>query len=61
MYDYCDNNTYGYVEWSDVVNTPTTVKGYGITDAYTAEDIDKIVGNINVNDLNSMLDETFGN
>ena len=59
--DYCDNNTYGYVEWSDVVNTPTTVKGYGITDAYTTEDINNIVGNINETELDNMLDETFGN
>ena len=62
-------NTFtGTIAWKDITNTPTTIEGYGITDAYTMNDVDSIVenievsgggGNININevDLNAMLDD----
>ena len=31
------------VEWDDVKNTPTTVSGYGITDAYTKSETDSLL------------------
>lgn len=32
--------------WEDITGTPTTLAGYGITDAYTKEEIDAMIGNI---------------
>jgi len=31
---------HGSLDWDDVYNTPTTISGYGITDAYTTTEID---------------------
>ena len=39
------------VPWSGVQNTPTTLSGYGITDAYTSEHIDNTF--VNVEDVSS--------
>lgn len=59
----------GTIAWKDITNTPTTIEGYGITDAYTMDDVDNIVENIeisgggndsvNINeaDLNAMLND----
>lgn len=56
----------GTIAWKDITNTPTTIAGYGITDAYTMNDVDNIVENIEISsgggdvsinetDLNEML------
>lgn len=31
------------VNWDDIVNTPTTVSGYGIADAYTKTEVDSLI------------------
>lgn len=33
------------IEWSTIVNTPTTLAGYGITDAYTQAQVDALLAN----------------
>ena len=43
------------VTWSGVTGKPTTISGYGITNAYTKTEIDTIVG-----DINSALDAING-
>lgn len=54
-----DNTMYGTVAWEDIVNTPTTIGGYGITDAYTDKEVDAKITNvgiqINEKELNDML------
>jgi hypothetical protein len=59
----------GTIAWKDITDTPTTIEGYGITDAYTMDDVDNIVENIeisgggsgsvsiNESDLNAMLND----
>lgn len=58
-----DNTMYGTVAWEDVVNTPTTIGGYGITDAYTDVEVDIKIANLDISepDLNQMLDDVLGN
>ena len=34
------------IDWSRIVNTPTTLAGYGITDAYTDVQVDEMIKNI---------------
>lgn len=57
----------GAVPWSMIENTPTTLAGYGITDAYTTVQVDNklsaldVNDNINENELNRMLDGIFKN
>jgi hypothetical protein len=60
------------IDWANIVNTPITLGGYGITDAYTNAEVDEIVenieitggggGNTNVNEqeLNDMLADILG-
>lgn len=38
----------GTIAWDNITNTPTTIAGYGITDAYTINEVDTIVENIEV-------------
>jgi len=40
--------SYDTVRWQDITDTPTSIAGYGITDAYTEEEIDKKLKNINI-------------
>ncbi len=60
--------SYDTVRWKDIVGTPTTIGGYGITDAYTDKEVDEIIENIEVSggsgsvsideeNLNQMLSE----
>lgn len=60
----------GTISWDNITNTPTTIGGYGITDAYTIKEVDKIVkniegsgsgsiGNIDENELNNMLSDVL--
>ena len=37
--------------WSRVSETPTTLRGYGITDAYTKTEVDQKVANVTVNNV----------
>lgn len=37
--------------WSRVSETPTTVRGYGITDAYTKSEVDQKLSNVTVNNV----------
>lgn len=37
--------------WSRVSETPTTLKGYGITDTYTKSEVDQKVANVTVNNV----------
>jgi hypothetical protein len=58
---------YNKTSWDMIENTPTTIDGYGITDAYTTAQIDDKFSNLDVNDdvneiklntmLNSILDD----
>lgn len=65
--DTPDSPVSGPVAWDDITNKPTTVKGYGITDAYTILEVDKKLENIDVNadmnidenELNDMLAGIF--
>ena len=54
-------NDSGVVAWNDIVNTPTTIEGYGITDAYNKRDTDRMFKNISAtvdsNKLTAMLDD----
>lgn len=45
---YDDIPSYDTVRWQDITGTPTTIGGYGITDAYTEEEIDEKLENIEI-------------
>jgi len=49
----------GAVEWSDVQDTPTTLEGYGITDAASAEDVDEALQGITaeLEEMDTKIDE----
>lgn len=40
--------SYDTVKWEDIVGAPTTLGGYGITDAYTADEVDNKIENVDV-------------
>lgn len=48
----CSCNTdvpsYDAIRWEDILNTPTTIEGYGITDAYTDVEVDEKIENIEI-------------
>lgn len=45
----CDEPaSYDTVRWKDIVGTPTTIDGYGITDAYTDKEVDQIIKDIEI-------------
>ena len=58
----CPDSVY-YVSWDDIINTPSTSDGYGITDVYTKNEVDNKFSNINAtvneSELNKMLEETL--
>ena len=62
-----DPATYDTVKWENIINTPTTIGGYGITDAYTTNEVDDIIDDIRIPDdlnidedkLNKMLNDIF--
>ena len=49
--------------WSEILEIPTTIGGYGITDAYTSAEVDRKIASVNVTideaQLNEMLDDTL--
>lgn len=57
-----DNTAYGTISWSDIANTPDTLSGYGIVDAYTTIEVDNKIENIEVieRELNNMLNDVLG-
>lgn len=40
---YANPSFVASLDWSKILNTPTTISGYGITDAYTKTQVDNIV------------------
>lgn len=44
---------YNTVRWEDIIGSPTTLGGYGITDAYTANEVDAKFDNIEWSDINN--------
>lgn len=43
----CDEiPSYGTIRWQDIVGAPTTLEGYGITNAYTTSEVDNLINNI---------------
>lgn len=61
--EYSDGTHLGPVSWNDIVDTPTTIEGYGITNAYNMVEIDNKLDNIETSvdeqELNDMLGETL--
>lgn len=59
-----DDPVSGPVSWSDIIDIPSTISGYGITDAYTMAEINNKLNNIEVSvdqdELNQMLEKTLG-
>lgn len=67
----CDDmSSYDTVRWQDITGTPTSIEGYGILDAYTINEIDTKLDNIeisggggggsvtiNEDELNKMLED----
>lgn len=57
-------DVYRSVSWDDIIDLPSTISGYGITDAYTITEVDNKIGNIDINinqdELTRMLQETLG-
>lgn len=69
--DCPDNTEYGLISWNDIINTPTTLHGYGIKDAYTSQEVDDKIENIEISggaenvlineaDLDRMLQDVLG-
>lgn len=60
----------GPVSWSNIINTPTTLSGYGIKDAYTKSQVDQKIAdaecdcdgstNVDEQELNNMLEDVLG-
>lgn len=63
--DYSDTPGYAsnYVTWDDILDKPTTIDGYGITDAYTISEVNNKIDNLDIdideNELNQMLEDIF--
>ena len=39
------------LDWSRVSNTPDSLRGYGITDAYTKSEVDNLINNIDIDNV----------
>lgn len=57
-----NNNISGTISWNNITNTPTTLKGYGIKDAYTINEVNAKVQNVEINEqeLNDTLADILG-
>lgn len=66
-----DNTEYGIISWNDIAETPRTLSGYGITDAYTKSETIDLIEDIEItggtgstrvdeDELNQMLDDVLG-
>jgi hypothetical protein len=55
-YGSCDIlPSYDTIRWQDIVGAPTTLGGYGITDAYTSKEVDTKIENVDIewSDINN--------
>ena len=61
--DPSSGSTSGPVTWSDILGKPSTIKGYGITDAYTISEVNNKFDNIDIDideaELNEMLEDVL--
>lgn len=61
--DNYDGPSSNQITWDDILGKPSTIKGYGITDAYTIYEVDNKINSIDVNineeDLNEMLKDVL--
>lgn len=61
--DNYDGPISNQITWDDILGKPSTIEGYGITDAYTIYEVDNKINNIDVNineeDLNEMLKDVL--
>jgi hypothetical protein len=51
---YADPSFVASLDWGKILNTPTTISGYGITDAYTKTEVDTLLDTIEGNEVVSM-------
>jgi hypothetical protein len=56
-------STDGVVTWGDIIGKPSTIKGYGITDAYTIPEVDSKISDLDVSvdkdELDAMLEDVL--
>jgi hypothetical protein len=65
--DYSDapssGSTSGPVTWDDILGKPSTIHGYGITDAYTISEVNSKINNVDMSidetELNEMLEDVL--
>jgi hypothetical protein len=51
---YADPSFVASLDWAKILNTPTTIDGYGITDAYTKDEVDDLIDTVTGNEVVSM-------
>jgi hypothetical protein len=58
-----DNPVDGVVTWDEIIGKPSTIKGYGITDAYTIPEVDSKISDLDVSvdkdELDAMLEDVL--
>jgi hypothetical protein len=51
---YADPSFITSLDWAKIINTPDTLDGYGITDAYTKTEVDDLIDTVSGNEVVSM-------
>lgn len=51
---YADPSFITSLDWAKIINTPDTLDGYGITDAYTKDEVDDLIDTVTGNEVVSM-------
>ena len=51
---YADPSFITSLDWAKIINTPDTLDGYGITDAYTKDEVDDLIDTVTANEVVSM-------
>lgn len=51
---YADPSFITSLDWAKIINTPDTLDGYGITDAYTKTEVDDLIDTVTGNEVVSM-------
>jgi hypothetical protein len=51
---YADPSWITSLDWAKIINTPDTIDGYGITDAYTKTEVDDLIDTVSGNEVVSM-------
>jgi hypothetical protein len=51
---YADPSWITSLDWAKIINTPDTIDGYGITDAYTKTEVDDLIDTVTGNEVVSM-------